>query len=280
MELTNKLKVLRLLAGFGQKELAVDLGMAAATHINRWERGESHPRTNMLQKIGEALGIYWPWLQDSRMPLSTAAFIYFRPLSPYSDYTPRWLSLLPRELSELLPELFFELNITDVWCVQAHCKGGIIVASKEGFTLMIACTPSLYEILSSVLTDAKQAEIDDTLYAEQLFLSTRTQEIMKIIGVGYIEPEVKQSAPAQAQISVEVKAHAPLNSDYHELREAIIKQMDLFISKMDLSKAEVKVNISAPKSTYEIVSGLVYDPALKQLALQLENRVVYGKLAV
>lgn len=274
MELTNKLKVLRLLAGFGQKDLAGALGMAAATHINRWERGESHPRTNMLQKIGEALGIYWPWLQDSSMPLSTAEFICFRPLSPYVDYTPRWLSLLPRELSEMLPELFLELNITDVWRIQAHCKGGIIVASKDGFTLMIACTPYLYEILSSAFTDAKQAEIYDTLYAEQLFLSTRTQEIMKIIGVEYIEPAVKPSAPAQAQLSVEVKAQVAINSDYHELREAIIKQIDLLISEMNLSRAEVKVNISAPKSMYEIVSGLVYDPALKRLALQLENQVV------
>jgi len=68
MDLPSKIRAARLLAGLDQRGLAFAMGMKSATHINRWEQGVSAPRSNMLQKLGDALRIYWPWLIDSNLP--------------------------------------------------------------------------------------------------------------------------------------------------------------------------------------------------------------------
>jgi len=70
----EKIRVLRLLLGYDQKDLAFALSLNAPTSVNRWEQGVALPRIGMLQRLGEVLQVSWAWLQDSHMPVSSGNF--------------------------------------------------------------------------------------------------------------------------------------------------------------------------------------------------------------
>lgn len=271
MEIGKKIKVIRLLLGIGQLELAKGLGMRAATHVNRWEQGTSTPRTNMLQSLGDSLEIYWPWLQDSNTDFVKGAYVHFRPLSPYVLYTPRWLALLQRDMPELLPELFKELDIQNIWGFQAPCRGGFIVAAKPGLTLLITCLPELFDSVVVAFPTVQQISISDGYFAEQLFLGTLTPEILKRCGVEHVEPVKKRYPSPTTKVSFEVKATASADINHQELRNTVQKHIDKIITAARLSEAEVTISVTAPRNSAEIILELVSNPILKKLAQQLND---------
>lgn len=271
MKIGKKIKVLRLLTGSGQLELAKYLGMKAATHVNRWEQGVAIPRTNMLQRLGDLLGVYWPWLQDSNSDFIKEAYVHFRPLSPFVPYTPRWLALLQRDVAELLPELLQELNLQNIWVFQAPCKGGFIVATNPDLTLLITCLPGLYDSIVRALPSVNQVTISDSYYAKQLFLNELTQDIFKQCGVVQIDLENKPAPPPATNVSIDVSALASADINHQDLRNSIQKHIDTIIKEAELFEAKVTINVTVSRSSKEIMLDLVSDPALKKLALQLKN---------
>lgn len=273
METGKKIKILRLLAGSGQLELAKELGMKAATHVNRWEQGGAIPRTNMLQRLGGYLGVCWPWLHDSDSDFCKENYMHFRPLSPFVPYTARWRALLQRDIAELLPELFHELNLNSIWGFQAPCKGGFVVAVKPGFALLITCLPELYMPIERTLPSVKQVMISDSYYAEQLFFETSTQEILKQCGAEYVVLEKKISPPPVTNIKVEVKASAAAEINHLELKKIIQDQIDSMIAAAGLFEANVSIGVTASRDASEIILDLVSDPVLRQLAMQLNEPI-------
>lgn len=273
METGKKIKILRLLAGSGQLELAKELGMKAATHVNRWEQGGAIPRTNMLQRLGECLGVCWPWLHDSDSDFCKENYMHFRPLSPFVPYTARWRALLQRDIAELLPELFRELNLESIWGFQAPCKGGFIIATKPELTLLITCLPELYASIEMALPSVQKVSISDSYYAEQLFLGDLTQDIFKRCGVDHVVQEKKSAPPPVTNIKVEVKASAAAEINHLELKKIIQDQIDSMIAAAGLFEANVSIGVTASRDASEIILDLVSDPVLKQLAMQLNEPI-------
>jgi transcriptional regulator with XRE-family HTH domain len=271
MEIGKKIKVLRLLEGSGQLELAKWLGMKAATHVNRWEQGAAIPRTNMLQRLGDFLGVYWPWLQDSKSDFVKEKYVRYRPLSPYVPYTTRWRSLLQHDLAELLPELLEELNLNRIWGFQAPCKGGFIVATNPEFALLISCLPELYDPIVTALPSVQFVTISDSYFAKQVFLDELTQEIFERCGAEHIEIEKKPAPLPKTTIKLEVSATVSAEKDHQELHNMIQKHIDALITVAGLLEANMKINISASRSSMELALDLVSDPFLKELALKMND---------
>lgn len=271
MEIGKKIKVLRLLEGCGQLELAKSLGMKAATHLNRWEQGTAIPRTNMLQRIGDLLGVNWPWLQDSKSDFVKGNYVRYRPLSPYVPYTPRWRALLQHDLAELLPELFEELKLDRIWGFQAPCKGGFIVATNPEFAFLISCLPDLYDQIITALPSVQFVTISDAYFAKQVFLDELTQEIFGLCGVGHIVIEKKPVPPPKTNVSFRVTATVSAEKDHQELRNTIQKHIEALITAAALTEVDMKITVSASRSSIELALDLVADPKLKKLALQMND---------
>lgn len=272
MNLPNKIRAARLLAGFDQRELALAMAMKSATHVNRWEQGVSAPRADMLQKLGRALEIYWPWLMDSNLPYTQEEYISYRPLSPYVDYTDKWLALMPRHLAQLLPDFLAEIHCKSITVFSAPCGGGVIVGNAKT-PLMITCRQELFPILLETIPAAEKHNITDTEFAEQLFKDGMTQELFKRSGTNapYIEP-VKEPPP---KVTVYVKLTASISNivDIAGIQTRLDKKMQKLINESGLEEVELDVSVTASKSTNQYVSEFVVGKEMKCLAqLLLVNK--------
>ena len=267
MDLASKIRVARLLAGYGQRELAREMGMKSATHINRWEQGISAPRSNMLQKLGYALQIYWPWLLDSSLPYVQSDGIFYRPLSPYIDYTDQWLSIMPKHLAELLPDFLSELQYNNIVTFSAPCGGGVIVAKNEKLPLMITCRQELFPALLETIPAAEKHNITDTEFAEQLFKGTMTHDFFERSGASII-PFVEPVVEPPPKVSVHVKLTASISNtvDIAGIQARLDKNMQKIINESGLEEVELDVSVTASKSTNQYVSEFVVGKEMKELA--------------
>lgn len=265
MEIGDKIKILRLLVGKMQKDLAFELGMKAATHVNRWEKNISNPQAKMLQKLGAALKINWPWLQDSNFEFANTEFITYRPLSPFVEYSPRWLALLPLELGELLPVFWHELEINNAWGFRAPCGGGVAVVCRDSLTIVIICRPELSTLVLKSLPMPTLIDITDTLYASILFKSEQLEILFDKCGIAtevlLQEDEEKKCA---FEVSISVEATASLSVDAEKLHQAISIAVQKIIADSELENEEVKISITPPRSMKEQMMAFV-DPHLQNL---------------
>ncbi len=245
--------------------------MKAATHVNRWEQGIAIPRTKMLQTLGNILEVYWPWLQDTSSDFAKNPFVYFRPLSPFVDYTPRWRTLLPQELAGILPELFKELDTLDIWALRAPCKGGCIVTSKPGLSLLITCLPPLFEPLVDVLPSAQHKLISDSTFAEWAFKGTGEKWIFNQCGIEYNEVEKKPSLPSGKKVSFNGYAKVSADVDCEKLQTTIQAKINKIFDESSLSDGHVSVKITVPKSFMQFLLDNVPDQDWKKLVLSLPN---------
>jgi transcriptional regulator with XRE-family HTH domain len=266
MEIGTKIKVLRLLAGKMQQDLAYELGMKAATHINRWEKNMSSPRAKMLQRLGDVFEINWPWLQDANFEFSKANYISYRPLSPYAEFSPRWLALLPLELGELLPDFWRVLKVEHAWVFRAPCGGSIAIINKDRLTIVIISRPEITDSVQSSLPLPTQIDISDSLYAAVLLRSKGIENLLKKCG---IVPEIPfpkaESTQSAFAVSISIEAKASLPVDLGKLHRTITSSVQQLIAEADLEDEEIKVDIKPPQSIKETILDYV-DPILKRLA--------------
>jgi transcriptional regulator with XRE-family HTH domain len=266
MEIGTKIKVLRLLAGKMQKDLAYMLDMQAATQINRWEKNMLIPKANMLQKLGDALSINWPWLQDSSFVFSNSNEIYYRPLTPYSVFSPRWLALLPLELGELLPDFWRELKVERTWAFRAPCGGGVAVVKTVGPAIVIICRPEIAESVLNSLPLPTRIDISDSVFASVLLRSERLEDLFKLCGItSDVPPPEAETTPSSYAVSISVKAEASLLIDQNKLYQTITASVQKYIAQAELENAEIEIKITPPLSLREIVLKNV-DPVLIKLA--------------
>lgn len=266
MEIGTKIKVLRLLAGKMQRDLASELGMKAATHINRWEKNMSSPKAKMLQRLGDAFEINWPWLQDADFEFTKKNYIYYRPLSPYSEFSPRWLALLPLELGELLPDFWREIKVENAWGFRAPCGGGAAVISKDRLTIVIICRPEITEPVLNSLPLPTNIDISDSFYASVLLRGKRIEELLRMCGITTEAPipEAESARPAFA-VSISIDAKATLPVDLDKLHKTISASVQNIIAEADLACEKIKISITPPQNIKEALLDYV-DPLLKKLA--------------
>lgn len=275
MKLGDKIKAVRLLAGEGQKELALIMGTKSPSHINRWEQGVAAPRAIMLQKLGEALCINWPWLMDSNMDFVINNFVYYRPLSPYSNYTARWLTLLPQELAELLPLFIEELRFEQFWRLDAPCNGGVIIVSKPSLHCMIVCRPELYPKLAASIKTCKQLTISDYEFAQQLFTANTTEELFERCGITSTNIPSYPKNPPSACLTLKLDAKLPADTNLRALEKRIQQHLDILIAQEGMQEVNCKITGSPAKSSNELAAELVIGANMKKLAnLLLEKNIM------
>lgn len=213
MNFSEKLKIVRLLAGHDQLAFGRLLGMESATHIVRWEKGQAHPRSQVVKKIGDALNINWPWLLDSDHPINSSRGIEFCPLSPYEERSLKWIKSLTASIDNLLPAFIAELKAETVDFL-APCGGGIkVLHNTITPPIIITCHPVLYREMTHP-SNGKTIGITDKYYAEQLFKSQNTQDILKKCGI-INEPCVDRYQRVESDSSVSINIHfsLPISGD-------------------------------------------------------------------
>jgi transcriptional regulator with XRE-family HTH domain/ribosome-associated translation inhibitor RaiA len=266
MEIGTKIRVLRLLTGKMQRDLACELGMKAATHINRWEKNISTPKANMLQRLGDAFEINWPWLQDSNFGFSKESHVFYRPLSPYEKFSPRWLALLPHELGELLPDFWRELGVKRAWGFRAPCGGGVAILDNGCLTIVVICRPEITESVLNTLPFPTRIDISDSFYASILIRSKKLEELFTLCGItSEILPPKSETARQTFEVSISYKAKASLSVDQDKLYEAIKASVQKISTDADLEEEEIKIRVTPPRSVKETTLDYV-DPLLKKLA--------------
>jgi transcriptional regulator with XRE-family HTH domain len=266
MKIGSKIKVLRLLSGKMQQDLAYLLGMKASTHVNRWEKNIMSPKTNMLQQLGDALSINWPWLQDSSFVFSNSNEIYYRPLTPYSVFSPRWLALLPLELTELLPDFWRELKVERTWAFHAPCGGGVAVVKTDGPTIVIICRPEIAESVLNSLPLPTRIDISDSVFSSVLLRSVRLEDLFKLCGITMeVPPPEAKTTPSSYAVTISVKAEASLLIDQNKLYQTITASVQEIIMGAELENAEIEIKVTPPLSLKEIVLKNL-DPVLIKLA--------------
>lgn len=272
MDSASKIRVVRLLMGFDQRDLALALGMKSPTHINRWEQGGSTPRSTMLQNLSKILDIYWPWLLDSNLPYNQKEYISYRPLSPYVDYTQKWLALMPRHLAQLLPDFLAEIHCQNITVFGALCGGGVIVGNAKT-PLIITCRQELFSALLETIPAAEKQSITDTEFAEQLFKDGMTQELFKRSGV--IVPNIEPINEPPPKITVVIKLNASINNavDIAGIQVMLDKKMQNLVLESGLEEAVLDVSVTASKSTNQYVNEFVVGKDMHNLAqLLLRNK--------
>jgi transcriptional regulator with XRE-family HTH domain len=277
MELYNKIRLLRILNGDDQRDIALALGMKSATHVNRWERNISKPRTDMLKRLGTVLNVYWAWLADSTSRFSDDKFVYYRPLSPFATYSPRWLALMPLDLEKLLPEFFNEIAFNQFWFFEASCGGGIAVANKLDLTLVIICHPHISSSVKNSMSSPQIISISNYIYASNLFWGEGINKIYDLCG---IEQDINSEKTNQDNkmtdtlIDMSLKAKLAVGIDKDEIKiitDNINNFIDNIVKEYELTDIEFKNNISESKTKNEILLELVNDKKLKNIALDYIN---------
>ena len=242
------------------------MGMKAPSHLNRWEQGVAVPRAPMLQKLGSLLNINWPWLLDSSMEFIKGDYVSFRPLSPYSDYTSRWLTLLPQELAELLPHFFDELRFEQYWRFDAPCNGGIIIASKPSLKCMIVCRPELHPFLAPSTPNCKTLTISDHEFSEQLFRLGMTQVLFERCGISSVKAERSPPSSPLAQVTLKLSAKIPTDTNLSVLKKKIQQHIDYLIETEKLLESECSISVNPAKSSNVFIAELVAGKNMKKLA--------------
>jgi|GEM_PF-2366336 len=133
MELKDKLRVLRVLKGLRQDDVAEGLGVLRSV-VARHEGGIMAPRLRMLTNYSKILGnVSVEWLMGD--PTTPFRVNVFRPLSPFFSYTHAALRAIANEVSKL-DELFTLVGIDKVHVLQSEL-GTVVVASAPATAMVI-----------------------------------------------------------------------------------------------------------------------------------------------
>lgn len=186
MELKDKLRLLRVLKGFRQEEVAVALGVMRSVVV-RYEGGTMAPRDRVIAKYAKVLGnVSFEWLKDSTTPAFWSET--FRPLSPYTRYTHATIRTIAGELSKLT-EMLNVLGIDAVHVLESDL-GHIMVASSPDVALVIIAREEISEaLLSSVPAQNRITQkIDNNLFFQ--VITNPMQHVDRILGLCNVKASI------------------------------------------------------------------------------------------
>ncbi|MGD9685360.1 MAG: helix-turn-helix domain-containing protein [Desulfobacter sp.] len=270
MDTAVKIRALRLLKGYDQQLLAEHLGMQSATTVNRWEQRISIPRTGMLMNVGKALGVNWPWLQDSGMPFDKDKFLQYRPLSPYIKYSDRWVRHMCATLPDLFKHLCSELGMSRLWSIEAPCQGGIAIAANNELAIEVISVPELHAAMRAKLSEATVLQINNSEYLDELCACSKTSEFLKRCGIDNIKVQPREPELAsKPSISLCLNAEIGDNDCCKKIDDEINCIIDNLIKKYSLSNVKLRVDTNPSKSGNEIICDLIFNKQLKKIAKQL-----------
>lgn len=186
MELKDKLRLLRVLKGLRQEEVAAALGVLRSV-VARHEAGAMVPRDRIIAKYSEILGnVSFEWLKDSTMPAYWGEV--FRPLSPFSRYTHATIRTVGGELSKLT-EMLEVLGIDAVHVLESEL-GHIVVAASDHVAFAVIARQELSEALlpSIPAQSSPPRKIEDRLFYQTI--TDPVQHIDRILGLCNIKSRI------------------------------------------------------------------------------------------
>ena len=273
MKTGDKIRALRLLLGYDQKDLAFALSLNAPTSVNRWEQGVALPRIGMLQRLGKVLQVSWAWLQHSHMPVSSENFLRFRPLSPYLDNTERWTRFMCTRLPELFIDLCNELNVTEYFVLDAPCQGGITIAANNELAIEVSSLPELHAAVRAKLPQYVVMQVANDEYLEELCTGSRTAELFSRCGIDWIHVQQREpEPPASPSISMSLNAKIADKDCCTEIKSKVHSVFDELIQKYSLFDVSLNISIIPSRSENELICDLIEDKRLKKLA-----QLLFGK---
>ena len=187
-------------------------------------------------------------------------------MSPYVDYTDRWLSLAPKHLAELFPDFLSELQYDNITCFIAPCGGGIIVALNNKLPLMITCRQELFPALYQAVPTSKKETITDTEFAKQLFKGIITQELFERSGVNALRIEPITEPPPKVTLSINLTASLANTVDIAGIRTKLNKKIQKLIKESGLDEVKLDLSVTASKSTNQFVTEFVVGKNMMKLA--------------
>ena len=167
MELKDKLRVLRVLKGLRQEDIAKGLGVLRSV-VARHEGGIMTPRERMLAKYSRILGnVTVEWLRgNSATPFRIDVF---RPLSPFSSYTHAALRAIASELSKL-DDFFTFAGIDQVHVLQSDL--GLVVVASAPTTVMVIIARE--EICGDLLSHLSERPLIEKELCNDMFFGAIT----------------------------------------------------------------------------------------------------------
>jgi transcriptional regulator with XRE-family HTH domain len=118
MEFKERLKAARTAKGYSQGQLAELIGVHV-TNISRYERGENRPTSDVLTKLGEALGVSGDYLMSGTVDEAAGTVISDRELLAQFHRVEALPSESKRVVKELLDAFLFKTEVQQK-LAQAH----------------------------------------------------------------------------------------------------------------------------------------------------------------
>lgn len=156
MEIKERVKILRLLRGRSQPELAAEAGISQA-QIASYERGAYKPKSAAVLQMAKALHVSPDYLLYGSPPLSDQYW------SVQADTRDHITGKIANDIIDLLPGLLRESKI--ICAFTAKVKDGLVIFMGRGFVLDIILTVS-HPVLADAcqqalcLTEIKSSEHD------------------------------------------------------------------------------------------------------------------------
>jgi len=189
MELKDKLRLLRVLKGLRQEEVAVALGVLRSV-VARHEAGAMVPRDRIIAKYAEILGnVSIEWLKDSTIPAYWSEV--FRPLSPYSRYTHATIRTVANELSKL-PEMLDVLGVATFHVLESELGHIVVVTSTDVAFAIIARQEISDALLCSISTHNRIiSKIENNLFFQAITNPAQhIDHVLRLCDVkSHIDPE-------------------------------------------------------------------------------------------
>lgn len=168
MEFNNKLRMIRVLRGWSQLDLASKSGIDRSV-IARCENQSGMPRPKTLMVFARSLHVPVEWLMD-RKPFVGV----YRPVSPYRTFQPGpAMDRIVDDLTNLLPKFVDEMEVnTGRWHV---CQLGAVLTCEGTGAILLISTNEVAGGLQTVL-DYETVSIDEELFLSLLLDPATTLE--------------------------------------------------------------------------------------------------------
>jgi len=159
MKFGEKIKILRVLEGMTQSELATAAGLQQSV-VARYEKGDVLPYSSPLARLAEALNqtnnVQWLLAKDK---YSLQRVALYRPMSPFSTYSSATVRSIDGALATLFPLFVKELGLNNKKIFKTR-YGSLFTATDEGRTVAIAvvCREEISAAIDAAFPEIEKSE--------------------------------------------------------------------------------------------------------------------------
>lgn len=254
MKFGEKLKILRVLHGYTQLEIAKEAELLQSS-IARYEKGDVVPYSSPLAKIVTALGEEENagWLQGKtayKLPIITV----YKPLSPYQEYTSLMIRGIDVVLAELLPVFVKEIGLIPR-AIQKSSFGAILIATDDDSSsgIAIVVRSEITEALFAGFPELQSGKISDTEFLDILLFTDSLSVAIKTLCLHAHSINILKSRPQADAIRPPEQVLVRLcgNGITDDILEEIKAFSEELLKRREVSDVIVNVERQRPTATIE-----------------------------